>query len=101
MGGHQATGSAGKLDRASRLRLQVFAFKVLLVIPISVAFAAQRHLTVLGAVAYFCGWYSLFAGLAASVQRQKCGAASLTAWDEMVVFLGLALAARFLGSLAG
>jgi hypothetical protein len=98
--GH-APHPAERLDPASWLRLRSFAFKVLLVIPVSVAFAAQRHAPMLGAVAYFCNWYGAFSGFAAVVQHHKLGAAVLTAWDEMVAFLGLALAARLLVSLVG
>lgn len=88
-------------DAASRLRLQSFAFKLLLVIPVSIAFAAQRNYPILGALAYFCFWYSLFSGLAAAAQRHKINADFLTAWDELAAFLGLAVAARFLDAAVG
>ena len=101
MGIRRTPYAAGILDRASQLRLQSFAFKILLIVPISMAFAAQRQVPLLGAAAYFCVWYSVFSGLAALVQRHKWSAGCLTAWDEMAAFLGLALAARFLGSLVG
>jgi hypothetical protein len=93
--------AAGKIDRASRRRLQSFAFKVLLLIPTSVAFAAQGHMPIFGASAFFCGWYSMFAGLAAVVQRHKLTAKYLTSWDEMAAFLGLAAAVRLAGLIAG
>jgi hypothetical protein len=88
-------------DAASRLRLQSFAFKLLLVIPVSIAFAAERNYPILGALAYFCSWYSLFCGLAAIAQRQNVNAGFLTAWDELAAFLGVAVAARFLGAVIG
>jgi len=97
--GRGATGWAGKISHASRLRLQSFALKLLLVILFSVAFAAQRHDPLLGAFAYFCFWCALFSALAALAQRHKLSATSLSAWDEMAAFLGIALIARFTASL--
>lgn len=93
--------AADKISGASRRRLQSFALKVLLLIPISAAFATQGHMPIFGAWAFFCGWYSMFAGLAAVVQRHKLTAEYLTSWDEMAAFLGLAAAARLAGLIVG
>ena|ERR1700722_18565533 len=101
MDGHRRANSAKKLDATSKLRIRAFAFKILLVIPVAVVFALQHQVTVFRALGYFCFWFSLFSGVAALVQRHKSDAASLTAWDEMAAFLGLALVASFLGALAG
>jgi hypothetical protein len=80
----------------SRLRLQIFFFKLLLLIPVSVFLASHRGLPLLATITFFFGWNSIFASLAALVQRQRCGAAFLTAWDEAAAFLALALLARVL-----
>ena len=93
--------AAAKTGGPSRQRLQSFAFKILLLIPVSVAFAAQRHVPLFGASAFFCSWYSMFAGLAAVVQRHKLTAEYFTAWDEMAAFLGLAAAVRLVGLVVG
>lgn len=93
--------AADKIGGASRRRLQSFAFKVLLLIPVSVVFAVQRHVPVFAAAVFFCGWYSMFAGFAAVVQRHKLSAEYLTAWDEMAAFWGLAAAVRLAGLIVG
>jgi len=89
-------GISFPLDRASRLRLRIFAFKLLLVVPVSVALASQRNYPLLGTVSFFCFWHSVFAGMAALLQRHKLNAAFLTAWDEMAAFLGLAVLMRLI-----
>ena len=83
-----------QLDRASRLRLQIFAFKLLLVVPVSVALASLRNYPLLGTVSFFCFWHSVLVGMAALLQRHKLNAAFLTAWDETAAFLGLAVLMR-------
>jgi hypothetical protein len=93
--------ATAKTRKLSERRLHAFAFKVLLLIPISVAFAASRNVPAFNAAAFFCGWYSSFAGLAAAVQRHRLNAAYLTAWDEMAAFMGLAAIARLIGSIVG
>lgn len=92
---------ADAFDAESRLRLRGFAFKLLLIIPVSIVFAAQHHGPVLGALAYFCFWYGLFSGLFAIIRQEKVNPAVLTSWDEMAAFIGLAFAARFAAALAG
>jgi hypothetical protein len=42
-------------------------------------------------VSFFSFSRSAFAGILARLQRHKIIAASLTAWDEMAAFLGLAV----------
>jgi hypothetical protein len=79
-----------RLDQASGLRLRIFAFKVLVIIPISIAFAVNRKYPLFGTAALFCAWNSIFSGVAALFRRDRCNAASLTAWDETAAFLGLA-----------
>jgi hypothetical protein len=90
---------AEAFDAASRLRLRGFAFKLFLIVPVSVVFAAQHHGPVLGALAYFCFWYSLFSGFFAIIRQEKVDPAVLTSWDEMAAFIGLAFAARFAAAL--
>jgi hypothetical protein len=41
------------LDRASRLRLRLFAFKLLVAAPVLVAFASQRNYPLLGMMSIF------------------------------------------------
>jgi hypothetical protein len=82
------------LHPESRLRLRIFTFKLLVLIPMSAALALQRGYPVLNAVCFFCFWNSIFAGLAALFQQQKYNAKFLTAWDEMAAFLALALLTR-------
>jgi len=86
---NQNSGRVG-LDQRSGLRLRTFAFKVLVIIPVSVALAVNRNYPLIGTVVLFCLWNSIFSGLAALFQRHRCNAASLTAWDETAAFLGLA-----------
>jgi hypothetical protein len=92
---------AAAFDAESRLRLRVFAFKLFLIIPISIVFAARHHGPVLGALAYFFFWYGLFSGFFAIIRQEKVNPAALTAWDEMAAFIGLAFAARFAAALTG
>jgi hypothetical protein len=87
-------GLSFSLDRASRLRLRIYAFKLLLVVPVSLALVSQRNYPLLQTVSFFCFWHSVFAGMAALLQRHKINSAFLTAWDEMAAFLGLAVLMR-------
>jgi hypothetical protein len=66
---------AAAFDAESRLRLRGFAFKLFLIVPVSVVFAAQHHGPVLGALAYFCYWYGLFSGFCSNTagKNQSCG----------------------------
>ena len=89
------------LDSASRLRLRGFGFKLLLVAPISVLFAAAHHIPPLQAAGFFCLWYAMFAAFVAMAQQHKFRAAGITAWDEAAAFVALGAMARFLGSLGG
>jgi hypothetical protein len=89
-------GSAGlsanllaAIDKASRLRLRIFALKVVTIIPVSIALAVHRGYPIIGIVVVCCAWNSLFSGLAALFQRHRYDAPSLTAWDEMAAFLGI------------
>lgn len=82
------------LDPQSRLRVRVFAFKLLTVIPISVMIAGGQPLPLLQVFAFFCAWHAVFSGIAALLLRQSYCAPALTAWDEMAAFCGLALLAR-------
>jgi hypothetical protein len=82
------------LDQASRLRLRIFAFKLLIPIPVLVAVTSQRNLPLLEAFSSLCFWNGVFAGSAAAFQHHKLNAAFLTAWDEMAAFLGLAVLMR-------
>jgi hypothetical protein len=82
------------LHPESRLRLRIFSFKLLVLIPMSTALALQRGYPVLNTVCFFCFWNSIFAGLAELFQQQKYNAKFLTAWDEMAAFLALALLTR-------
>jgi hypothetical protein len=59
------------LDTGSRLRLRSFAFKLLLIIPVSIVFAAQHQGPVLGALTYFCFWFGLFSGFFAIIRQEK------------------------------
>jgi hypothetical protein len=90
-----------KLDQTSRLRLRAFAFKLVLLVPVSIAFAAQHHYSLFGSLAYFCFWFGVFSGLSACMQRHKFNAVFLTTWDEIAAFLGIGLAGRLIASLAG
>jgi len=84
------------LDQASRLRLRIFAFKLLIAVPVLVTFASQRHYPLLEAISIFCFWNGVFAGIAALFQHNNVNAAFLTAWDEMAAFFGLATLMRLL-----
>jgi hypothetical protein len=94
-----ATGSSPPLDRQSRLRLRIFAVKLLMVIPFSLMIAGQQGLPLLQVFAFFCFWHAIFSGLAGLFLRQSYRASGLTAWDEMAAFFAITLLARLLGAL--
>jgi len=99
--GNFSANWAAKMDQASRLRLRAFAFKLVMLIPVSIVFAGQHHYSLFGSLAYFCFWFGLFSGISACLQRHKFVAVFLTTWDEMAAFLGIGLAGRVIASLAG
>lgn len=86
--------SIGTLDPVSRRQLQVFGFKLLMMIPFSVALSTRGGFPLLATISSFCFWYSVFSGLLALFQRQRHNSAFLTNWDEMAAFLGLAVLMR-------
>ena len=87
------------LDPGSRLRIRIFAFKLLIIIPVSVALATHLGHPLLGTLSFFCFWHSFFAGAAAWFRDQRHGAAMLTAWDEMAAFLAIGIALRVVGAI--
>jgi hypothetical protein len=87
------------LDPGSRLRIRIFAFKLLIIIPVSVALATHLGHPLLGTLSFFCFWHSFFAGAAAWFRGQKHGAGMLTAWDEMAAFLAIGIALRVVGAI--
>jgi hypothetical protein len=93
--------SLAALDQQSRLRIRIFTFKLLILVPISVAFATHRDSSLLGTMSFFCLWHSIFAGFAALLQHHKQNAVFLTAWDEMAAFLALAVLMRLVGAAIG
>jgi hypothetical protein len=96
-----AATSLRMLHPESRLRLRIFSFKLLVLIPVSGVLAVQRGYPVLNTICFFCFWNSIFAGLAALFRQQKYGAQFLTAWDEMAAFLALALLTRLVDGIIG
>jgi hypothetical protein len=91
-------GSSFALDQTSRLRLRIFALKLLILVLFSAALASQHDYPPPETMPFFCFWQSAFAGMAALLQRHKLIAASLTAWDEMPAFLGLAVLLHLVGA---
>ena len=89
------------LDRISRLRLQIFGFKLLLPLPVLVAFTSQRNLPLLGALSSFSFWNGVCAGSAAALQHHSLNAAFLTGWDEMTMFFGLSVLIRLVMQSSG
>ena len=89
------------LDSASRLRLRGFGFKLLLVVPISVLFAAAHHIPPLQAAGFFCLWYAMFAALVGLAQQHRFRVVGITAWDEAAAVVALGVTARFLSSFGG
>jgi hypothetical protein len=87
-------GLMPSFDSASRQRLRIFAFKLLLVIPFSVILARHRDFSLPATLWFFFCWHAAFSGLAGLLQRHRPGAATLTAWDEVAAFIGLAALAR-------
>ena len=87
------------LDPGSRLRIRIFAFKLLIIIPVSVALATHLGHPLLGTLSFFCFSHSFFAGAAAWFRGQKHGAGMLTAWDEMAAFLAIGIALRVVGAI--
>jgi hypothetical protein len=76
------TCCTGGVDPASRRRIQIFAVKLLVIIPVAVTLATQLGYPLLKTPWFFCLWHSVFAGMAALFRQQKHGAAVLTAWDS-------------------
>jgi hypothetical protein len=89
----------GSLDPTSRRRIRVFAVKLLLVTPVSVALATQLGYPLFGTVSYLCLWHSFFCGVVGLFRRDRHGAAVLTAWDEMAAFLAIAILTHWLGAM--
>jgi hypothetical protein len=87
------------LHPESRLRLGIFSFKLLFLIPVSAMLAVQQGYPLLHTISFFCVWNSIFTGLAALVRRQRYRAEFLTAWDETAAFLALALLTRLVGGI--
>jgi hypothetical protein len=88
-------GAMAALDPASRLRLRGFALKLSLLAVCTLAFAGQGG-RLFATASLFCVWYSIFAGIAALMRRERIGAPTLNGWDEMLAFDALALLARVL-----
>jgi hypothetical protein len=86
---------------ASWWRIRIFILKLSIVILVSVVFGASRGYPPLRAIAFFCGWQSVFAGVAAVVQRHRLDADFVSAWDEMAAFLGVAELVRLIGEIVG
>jgi hypothetical protein len=84
------TGVLFSLDPVSRLRIRLFAFKLLIAVPVSAVFASHRSYPLLATMSFFIFWNGVFAAVPALFQHQKVNAAFLTAWDEMAAFFGLA-----------
>jgi hypothetical protein len=85
---------------ASWWRIRVFVLKLSVVILIAVVFGASRGYPPLSAIAFFCGWQSVFAGGAALFQHHRLDADFLSAWDEMAAFLGVAELVRLIAAFA-
>jgi hypothetical protein len=92
--------SLASLDQESWRRLRIFGCKLPLVVLFAVVFAAPHGYSLAGALAFFFGWQAAFAALQALLQRHSLSAGSLTAWDETVAFLGLAVLMHLVGALA-
>jgi hypothetical protein len=90
--------SLHKLDPASRLRVRIFTFKLVVVLVTASALAAPGSYQVLPIVSVFCLWQAMFAALAAVFWRHQFDAPCLTAWDEAAAFAALALLARFIAA---
>jgi hypothetical protein len=85
---------------ASWWRIRIFIIKLSIVIMVAVVFGASRGYPPLGAIAFFCGWQSVFAAAAALFQRHRLDADFVSAWDEMAAFLGVAELARLIAAFA-
>jgi hypothetical protein len=93
--------SLAALDAPLRRRALIFTVKLLVVILVATVVAMPRGLPPFRALAFFCGWQSVFAGVAALFHRHRLDAGFLTAWDEMAAFFGVAELARVIGVIAG
>jgi hypothetical protein len=82
------------LHPESRLRLRIFSFKLLFLIPVAPMLAVRQGYPLLHTIFFFCIWNSILTGLAALFRRQRYGAEFLMAWDETAAFLALALLTR-------
>jgi hypothetical protein len=89
------------LDQTSRLRLRMFAVKLAATGLFAVIFSTALSLPLSRALAFLQGWQSLFAAIAALLQRHRLDARQLTAWDECAVFFGSTELSRFVSATIG
>jgi hypothetical protein len=94
-------GFLDALDPASRARLRIFSFKLLVLFPIATLLAVRYRQPLFEMISSFAGWYGFFSGLVALFRREQVAGPSLNGWDEMVAFFALKYLAQFLSAILG
>ena len=86
------------LDARSRQRLRLMAFKVFVVVPASMTLSTRQGFPFVSTLAFFCFWFAMFAGIAGLARREWLPTDRFTAFDEMAVFLAMALLMRLVAA---
>ena len=95
------SGLLNGLDPASRARLRIFSFKLLVLFPFAMVLAARYHYPVFATVSSFACWYGVFSGLVALFRREPVAGPSLNGWDELLAFFALRFLSEFLTTVIG
>jgi hypothetical protein len=91
-------GLLGALDPASRARIRIFSFKLLVLFPIATLLAVQP---LFETISSFALWYGLFSGVVALFRRERVAGPTLNGWDEVLAFYALKYLAQFLSAVVG
>jgi len=93
------SGLLDALDPLSRVRIRIFTFKLLVLLPFSTLLAARYRYPLFETISSFAGWYGFFSGLVALFRREQVAGSSLNGWDEMLAFFALKYLAQFLSAI--
>ena len=94
-------GLLGALDAASRARIRIFSFKLLVLLPIATLLAVRYRQPLFETISSFALWYGLFSGVVALFRRERVAGPTLNGWDEMLAFYALKYLAQFLSAVVG
>ena len=94
-------GLLGALDPASRARIRIFSFKLLVLFPIASLLAVRYRQPLFETISSFALWYGLFSGVVALLRREQVAGPTLNGWDEVLAFYALKYLAQFLSAVVG